>query len=60
MEVIYLAGEVVLVEEETMGKGSISVLAIENRGGARSLGRESFLFKKENDENLSEERLLLL
>jgi hypothetical protein len=47
------------VGKETGDGGSISVTAAEEEGGARSLDRESVLFKKENVENLSEERTLL-
>jgi hypothetical protein len=49
-----------MVGEETESEGSTSVMAAVEGGGARSLGRESFLFEKEKEENLSEERALLL
>ena len=48
-----------MVGEETGGEGSTSVMAAGEGGGARSLGRESGLFGKEKEENLSEERDLL-
>jgi len=46
--------------EGTGGEGSTSVMAAGEGRGARSLGRESRLFEKEKEENLSEERGLLL
>ena len=49
-----------MVGEGTGGEGSTSVIAIGEGGGVRPLGRESCLFEKEKEENLSEERGLLL
>jgi len=49
-----------MVGEGTGGEGSTGVMVVGEGGGARSLGRESRLFEKEKEENLSEERGLLL
>jgi hypothetical protein len=49
-----------MVGEEIESEGSTSVMAAVGGRGARSLDRESFLFEKEKEENLSEERALLL
>lgn len=49
-----------MVGEEAGSEGSTSVMAVGEGRGARSLDRESFLFEKEKEENLSEVRALLL
>ena len=46
--------------EETGSEGSTSVMAAGGGRGARSLARESCLFEKRKEGNLSEERALLL
>jgi hypothetical protein len=57
---MHTVGKVTEVGDGIRGKGSMGVKATVEGGGARAFGRRYFLFEKEKEENLSEERDSLL